>query len=126
VPLVGSTSWSGEGKDPKSLGLIESMLGRGRNLVEAVAEPSLGLVDMQDTVGGVVFCRIRGEQVAEVGLGRGRICSKAEADLGLGVVSSRGPDHALSYARLIWSWQTTWVNSSRYSQARAVVVGERG
>jgi hypothetical protein len=91
------------------------MLGRGRYLLEAVAEPSLGPVDVQDTVGGVVFCGIRGEQVAEAGLRRGRICSKAEADLGRGVVSSRGPDHTLSYARLIRSWQTAWVNSSRYS-----------
>mgnify|MGYP006934362189 CR=1 FL=1 len=69
---------------------------------------------------------IRGGQVVEAEVGRGGVCSEAEASFGRGVVSSRGPDHTLSYARLIRSWQTAWVNSSRYSWARAVVVGESG
>jgi hypothetical protein len=79
------------------------MLGRGRSLPEAMAEPSLGLDAVQDTVKGVAFCGIHGEQVAEAGLGRGRVCSEAKADHGQGVVSSQGPARALSYARPIRS-----------------------
>jgi hypothetical protein len=70
----------------------EAMLGRGGSLPEAVAEPALGLAVVQDTVKGVAFCGIRRGQVAEVG--RGGVCFEAEAGLGRGVVSSRGPDHA--------------------------------
>jgi hypothetical protein len=96
------------------------------NLPEAVVELALGLVAVQDTVGGVAFCGIRGEQVAETKLGRGGVCSEAKTGLERGVVSSQRSDHALSYARPIRSWQTTWGNSSRYSRARVIVVCESG
>jgi hypothetical protein len=66
------------------IGIIEAeaMLGRGRNLLEVVAEPAMGLIDVQDTVGGLALCGICGEQAAEAGLRRGRVCFEAEADLG--------------------------------------------
>ena len=64
------------------------MLGRGGNLPEAMVELPLGLASVQDTVGGVAFCGIRGEQVAETELGQGGVCSEAETGLGRGVVSS--------------------------------------
>jgi hypothetical protein len=91
------------------------MLGRVGSLPEAVAmaEPALGLATVQGTVKGVAFRGIREGQVAKDELGRGRVCSQAETGFGRGVVSSRGPDQALSYARPIWSWQMTWGGSSR-------------
>jgi hypothetical protein len=52
--------------------------------------------------------------------------AEAEAGLGRGVVSSRGLNHALLYTRPILGCQTTWVNSSHYSQARVIIVGESG
>jgi hypothetical protein len=74
---------------------VESMLGQGGSLPEAVTKPTPGLAAVHDKIKGVAFCGIHGEQVAEAKLGRG-------------VISSRGSAHALSYARPIWSWQTAW------------------
>jgi hypothetical protein len=102
------------------------MLGQGGSLPEVMAELALGLAAMQDTVEGVAFYGIRGGQVAEAELGRGRVCFEAEANLKRGIVSSRGSYHSLSYACPIRSWQTAWGNSSRYSQARVIVVSESG
>ena len=44
---------------------------------------------------------IRGGQVVEAEVGRGGVCSEAEASFGRGVDSSRGLDHASSYVRPI-------------------------
>jgi hypothetical protein len=74
---------------------------RGRSLPEAVVEPALGLAAVQDTVKGVGSCWIRGEQVGEDELWRGGACSEAETSFGRDLVSFRGPDHALLYARPI-------------------------
>jgi hypothetical protein len=91
-----------------------------------MAESALGLAIVRGTIGGVASCMICRGQVAEAKLVRGIVCSKAETSFGRGVVSSRGPDHVLLYARPILSWQTTWRNNSRYSQAHIIVVGESG
>jgi hypothetical protein len=51
----------------------EAGLGRGGSLPEDMTEPALGFVDTRHTVEGVASCGIRGDQVAEAGLGRGRV-----------------------------------------------------
>jgi hypothetical protein len=89
------------------------MLGQGESLPKAIAKPDLGLVVVQVRVKGVASCGIHGGHVDEARLRRDGVCFEAEASLGRGTVSSRGPDHALSYACLIWSWQMAWGNSSR-------------
>jgi hypothetical protein len=43
------------------------------------SDTALGLAAVQDIVGGVAFCGIRGEQVAEARLGQGEVYSEAEA-----------------------------------------------
>jgi hypothetical protein len=64
------------------------VLGRCRSLPEVVIEPAPGFVDVHNTVEGVASYEISGERVAEVGLGRGGVCSETEAGFGRGVVSS--------------------------------------
>jgi hypothetical protein len=91
-----------------------------------MAESALVLAVVRGTIGGVASCRVRRGQVAEAKLVRGGVCSKAETSFGRCVVSSRGSDHVLLYARPILNWQMTWGNNSRYSQAHIIVVGESG
>jgi hypothetical protein len=62
------------------------VLERGGSLPEVVTEPAPGSVDMHAIVEGVASRGIRGEQVAEAGLGRGRVCSEAKFDFGRGRV----------------------------------------
>jgi hypothetical protein len=47
-----------------------------------MTESALGFVDVHAKVEGVASCGIHGEQVAEVGLGRSRVCPEAEVDFG--------------------------------------------
>jgi hypothetical protein len=56
----------------------EAMLGRGRSLPEAMTEPALGLIVVQETFKGMSSYGICGEQVAEAELERGGVCSEAE------------------------------------------------
>jgi hypothetical protein len=51
-------------------------------LPKAETESTLGFIDVRDKVEGVASHRIRGELVAEVGLGRGGVCPEAEVDFG--------------------------------------------
>jgi hypothetical protein len=55
-----------------------SRSGPGSGEVEVTTEPVLGFEDVHAIVEGVASCGICGEQVAEVGLGRGRVYPKAE------------------------------------------------
>jgi hypothetical protein len=68
----------------------EAGLGRGGSLPEDMTEPALGFVDTRHTVEGVASCGIRGDQVAEAGLGRGRVCLEVEAGYGRDGACARG------------------------------------
>jgi hypothetical protein len=91
----------------------EATLGRGGSLPKLVPEPALGLAVVRGTAEGMDSCEIRRGAGGRSRARARQSCSEAETGFGKGVVSSRGPDHALSYARPIRSWQTAWGSSSR-------------
>jgi hypothetical protein len=65
---------------------------------------------MRDIVEGVSSCGIRGEQVAEAGLGRGRVSPEAKVDFGRRRVPRAIP-RSYRIVRPIGSWQTACENS---------------
>ena len=74
---------------------VRARLGQGGSPPEVATGPVLGFKDVCAIVEGVPSCKIRGEQVAEAGLGRSRVCPEAGAYFGRGRVCARGPAYTL-------------------------------
>jgi hypothetical protein len=89
------------------------LLGRGGSPPEVVTELAPGFIDVRVTVEGVAYCGIRGEQVAEVGLGRGGVCPETKVGFERGRALPEGRLVLLLNVCPIGSWQAVCGNSGR-------------